>query len=86
MPLQIYSKDNLLVGQYGKSNVATITYDQIPEKQIQAFLAAEDILCEHSGISIKGLGRAVTEVISDEGTNGRFNHHHAGGKKLFFDA
>ncbi len=68
MPLQIYSKDNLLVGQYGNRMSLPITYDQIPEKQIQAFLAAEDAsFYEHSGISIKGLGRAVTEVISDEG-------------------
>ena len=38
---------------------------EIPERMIQAFWRQKTILFEHSGISVKGMGRALTEVISD---------------------
>ncbi len=67
MPLQIYSKDGKLIGQYGNRMSLPVTYDEIPQGFINAFLAAEDAsFYEHSGISIKGLGRAVTEIITDD--------------------
>lgn len=67
MPLQIYSKDDKLIGQYGNRISLPVTYEEIPEDMIHAFLAAEDAsFFEHSGISIKGLGRAVTEVVTDD--------------------
>ena len=67
MPLQIYSKDDQLIGQYGNRMSLPVTYDDIPEEFIEAFLAAEDSsFYEHSGISITGLGRAVTEIITDD--------------------
>ena len=66
MPLQIYTADNKLIGQYGNRYSLPVTFDEIPERMIQAFLAAEDdTFFEHSGISVKGMGRALTEVISD---------------------
>ncbi|MDO5767874.1 MAG: transglycosylase domain-containing protein [Psychrobacter sp.] len=67
MPLQIYSQDDKLIGQYGNRLSMPVTYEQIPKDMIHAFLAAEDAtFFEHSGISIKGLGRAVTEVVTDD--------------------
>lgn len=67
MPLQIYSRDDKLIGQYGNRISLPVTYEQIPKDMIHAFLAAEDSsFFEHSGISIKGLGRAVTEVVTDD--------------------
>lgn len=67
MPLQIYTADNKLIGQYGNRYSLPVTFDEIPERMIQAFLAAEDdTFFEHSGISVKGMGRALTEVISDK--------------------
>ncbi|WP_131667939.1 penicillin-binding protein 1A [Psychrobacter pygoscelis] len=67
MPLQVYSRDDKLIGQYGNRISLPVAYDQIPEDMIHAFLAAEDSsFFEHSGISIKGLGRAVTEVVTDD--------------------
>lgn len=67
MPLQIYSKDDKLIGQYGNRMSLPVTYEEIPQDFINAFLAAEDSsFYEHSGISIKGLGRAVTEIITDD--------------------
>ena len=67
MPLQIYSSDDKLIGQYGNRLSLPITFDEIPEDLTHAFLAAEDAsFFQHSGISIKGLGRAVTEVVTDD--------------------
>lgn len=65
MPLQIYTADNKLIGQYGNRYSLPVAYEDIPETMIQAFLAAEDdTFFEHTGISVKGLGRAITEMIS----------------------
>ncbi|WP_201616195.1 penicillin-binding protein 1A [Psychrobacter urativorans] len=67
MPLQIYSSDDKLIGQYGNRLSLPVTFEQIPEDLTHAFLAAEDSsFFQHSGISIKGLGRAVTEVVTDD--------------------
>ena len=67
MPLQIYSRDDKLIGQYGNRLSLPITFEDIPEDLTHAFLAAEDSsFFQHSGISIKGLGRAVTEVVTDD--------------------
>ncbi|MGP9492125.1 penicillin-binding protein 1A [Psychrobacter sp. AOP7-B1-24] len=67
MPLQIYSSDDKLIGQYGNRLSLPITFDEIPDNLTHAFLAAEDAsFFQHSGISIKGLGRAVTEAVTDD--------------------
>ena len=67
MPLQIYSSDDKLIGQYGNRLSLPVTFEEIPEDLTHAFLAAEDAsFFQHSGISIKGLGRAVTEVVTDD--------------------
>ena len=67
MPLQIYSRDDKLIGQYGNRLSLPITFEDIPENLTHAFLAAEDAsFFQHSGISIKGLGRAVTEAVTDD--------------------
>ncbi|MDO5651650.1 MAG: transglycosylase domain-containing protein [Moraxella sp.] len=66
MPLQIYTADNKLIGQYGNRYSLPITYEELPKPLIYAFLAAEDdSFFEHSGISVKGLGRAITQIVSD---------------------
>lgn len=66
MPLQIYTADNQLIGMYGKRYSLPITYEELPKTLIQAFLAAEDdSFFEHSGISVKGLGRAITQMVSN---------------------
>lgn len=66
MPLQIYTADQKLIGQYGNTFSMPISYEQLPKKLEQAFLAAEDdSFFEHSGISVKGLGRAITQMVSD---------------------
>lgn len=72
-PIQIYTSDNELIGEYGGKLSVPVEYKEIPPAFIHAFLAAEDSsFFEHSGISFKGLGRAVSESItgSDVQTGG----------------
>ncbi|WP_084349646.1 penicillin-binding protein 1A [Moraxella oblonga] len=67
MPLQIYTADGKLIGQYGNTFSLPATYEELPKPLIQAFLAAEDdTFFEHTGISVKGLGRAIKEVVTDD--------------------
>ena len=72
MPLQIYSSDDKLIGQYGNRLSLPVTIDEVPKDLINAFLAAEDAsFFQHSGISVKGLGRALTEAVTeDDGQTG----------------
>jgi penicillin-binding protein 1A len=64
-PLQVYSADNQLIAEYGGKLSVPVEYKQIPPHFIHAFLAAEDSsFFEHSGISFKGLGRAVSESVT----------------------
>ena len=72
-PMQVYSSDNQLIAEYGGKLSVPVDYNQIPQTFVHAFLAAEDsTFFEHSGISFKGLGRAVTESVtgSDVQTGG----------------
>lgn len=67
-PLQIYSADQELIAEYGGKLSIPLEYNQIPQKFTYAFLAAEDSsFFEHSGISFKSLGRAVSEAITGSG-------------------
>lgn len=67
MPLQIYTQDNKLIGQYGNTMSLPVAYEDVPKNMVNAFLAAEDAsFFQHSGISVKGIGRAITEAASDD--------------------
>jgi penicillin-binding protein 1A len=58
-PLSIYSQDGLLIAQFGEKRRIPITINQVPKRQVEAFLAAEDDrFYSHSGIDYKGLLRA----------------------------
>ncbi|ENV31713.1 hypothetical protein F960_04078 [Acinetobacter gerneri DSM 14967 = CIP 107464 = MTCC 9824] len=67
-PLQVYSADNQLIAEYGGKLSVPVEYKEIPKTFVHAFLAAEDSsFFEHSGISFKGLGRAVSESVTGSG-------------------
>lgn len=62
-PLRIYTRDDKLVAEFGEKRRTPVQYEQIPEYFIQAILAAEDTsFYSHSGIDIRGLGRAVVQL------------------------
>mgnify|MGYP006280247787 CR=1 FL=1 len=64
-PLKIYSRDGLLIGQYGEKVRYPLTLDAIPERMRQAFMAAEDYrFYEHPGVDYQGLLRASFSFLS----------------------
>ena len=65
IPLRIYSADDKLIGEFGEKRRTPISYDDIPQQYIDAILAAEDDqFYEHSGVSIKGLLRATSQLVA----------------------
>lgn len=64
-PLQIYSKDNLLIGEFGTQRRIPIGIDEIPGRLKDAFLATEDNrFYEHFGIDPIGIFRAIKASFS----------------------
>ncbi len=64
-PLRVYTRDDVLIAEYGVYRRTPIKYDDIPDKMKLAFLAAEDSrFYEHSGIDFFGLTRAALQLIS----------------------
>jgi penicillin-binding protein 1A len=64
MPMQVYTRDEKLLGEFGEKLSDPVRYKDIPPQMVHAFLAAEDAsFFTHSGISFKGLGRALTEAV-----------------------
>ena len=60
MPLRVYSRDGLLLGQIGEQRRLPVAFDEVPPAVVQAFLAAEDDrFFEHPGIDWQGMTRAV---------------------------
>ncbi len=61
-PLSIYSQDKLLIGYFGEKRRIPVNINQIPDRQINAFLAAEDDrFYSHLGVDLKGLLRAANQ-------------------------
>lgn len=63
-PLLIYSKEGLLIGEFGEQRRSPLTYEEIPQRFIHAILAAEDDqFFSHPGINPGSLLRAALELI-----------------------
>jgi penicillin-binding protein 1A len=63
-PLRIYSRDGKILAEFGDKRRTPITFDEVPETLIAAFLAAEDDqFFEHSGVDIPGLMSAAVELV-----------------------
>ncbi len=63
-PLSVYSKEGLLIAKFGEKKRIPATFEDIPQTQIHAFLAAEDKdFFHHSGIDIFGLMRAAGQLV-----------------------
>ncbi len=64
-PLRVYSRDKKLIAEFGEKRRNPVTYDEIPQAYIDALLSAEDdTFFEHGGVSLKGLMRAATQLIT----------------------
>ncbi len=63
-PLRIYSRDGRLIDQIGEKRRIPVDYDMIPERIIDAFLAAEDDrFFEHPGFDYQGITRAALNLL-----------------------
>lgn len=59
-PMSVYSKDGLLIAEYGEKKRTPIAIADVPKPIIQAFLAAEDNrFFDHPGVDYQGIARAV---------------------------
>jgi len=63
MPLSVYSRDNLLIAQFGEKKRSPVNIEEVPQQLINAFIAAEDDnFYEHPGVDFKGLIRASLQL------------------------
>src|SRR5688572_8657882 len=72
VPLRVFTRDGIMIGEYGSERRAPLAYENVPEKLVQAFLAAEDDrFFEHPGFDIRGLIRAAVNLaVTGEKTQG----------------
>lgn len=65
IPLRVHSQDLKVIAEFGEKKRTPVSFDEIPQQMIDAFLAAEDdSFFEHKGIVISGLARAAMELIT----------------------
>ncbi|WP_456375254.1 penicillin-binding protein 1A [Thiolapillus sp.] len=63
VPMRIFSSDGKLIAQYGEKRRDPVSYDEIPQDMVHAFLAAEDQnFFRHYGIDPVGLIRAAVSL------------------------
>ena len=64
VPLRVYTKGGELIAEFGEKKRAPVHIDEVPEKLIQAILAAEDDrFYVHPGVDYQGLLRAGFRLI-----------------------
>jgi penicillin-binding protein 1A len=63
VPMRVYSRDGLLMAEFGEQRRIPLHIDEVPAELQRAFLAAEDErFFEHPGVDWKGLTRAAIAV------------------------
>ena len=70
-PLQIFTKDNFLIQEFGEERRDFIAIENVPQKMINAILAIEDRrFFEHPGIDFIGIIRAAVKNFKGERREG----------------
>ncbi len=65
IPLRIYSRDGYLISEIGERRRILITWDDLPQHVVDAFVAAEDQrFFEHPGIDYRGILRGRVELVT----------------------
>jgi penicillin-binding protein 1A len=63
-PLKVYSREGKLIALFGEKRRIPMSYQELPQTMIDAFLAAEDDrFFEHPGVDYQGLLRAVINLV-----------------------
>ena len=71
MPLKVYTKDDVLIGEFGEIKRRATSFNDIPENIKNAFLSAEDDnFFNHQGISYSGLIRSFVRCLRPSGCQG----------------
>ncbi len=72
VPLRVYSRDGRVIAQIGEYRRIPVSYEDIPERLQQAFLAAEDDrFFSHHGVDYAGLMRAtMINLVSGQPSQG----------------
>ena len=66
VPLKIFTSDKKLIGEYGEIHRTKLTFEEIPEDLVNAFLAAEDSgFFSNAGVDFFSLLRATYEFIKE---------------------
>ena len=64
VPLKIFTSDKKLIGEYGEIHRTKLTFEEIPEDLVNAFLAAEDSgFFSNTGVDFFSLLRATYEFV-----------------------
>ncbi len=65
IPLRIYSRDGYLISEIGERRRILVTWDDLPQHVVDAFVAAEDQrFFEHPGIDYRGILRGIVELVT----------------------
>ena len=66
VPLKIFTSDGKLIGEYGEIHRTKLTFEEIPEDLVNAFLAAEDSgFFSNTGVDFFSLIRATYEYVRE---------------------
>ena len=64
VPLRVYTKDGLLLAEFGEMKRTPLRYQEFPDTLVKALIAAEDDrFFEHPGVDYKGILRAALHLI-----------------------
>ncbi|RVU84492.1 penicillin-binding protein 1A [Leucothrix sargassi] len=64
LPIQVYSKENQLIAEFGQFRRRPVTIDEVPEDMINAFVSIEDArYWTHAGVDFRGIARAVVKAL-----------------------
>lgn len=64
VPLRIYTKDGLLLAEFGEMKRTPLRYEEFPDILVKALIAAEDDrFFEHPGVDYKGILRAALHLV-----------------------
>ncbi len=71
VPMRIFSRDGYLISEIGSRRRIPVTYDEIPEHVVLAFVAAEDRrFFEHPGVDYRGVVRAAVRMVRTGNASG----------------
>lgn len=63
-PLRVYTRDGLLIGEFGEQRRTPIRFEEVPPQFTAALLAAEDHdFYRHHGVDLSGLLRATGQLV-----------------------